>query len=96
MRLIRGIPVPRINPRARINHANRSDSLGRLQATVTRGAMLTPVTSASPAPGCWAGRAINSLLVMIPNGIGAPITDREDVCGRSGHLHEPPLPEVPT
>jgi hypothetical protein len=26
MRLIRGIPVPRINPRARINHANRSDS----------------------------------------------------------------------
>ena len=28
MRLIRGIPVPRINPRARINHANRSDSLG--------------------------------------------------------------------
>ena len=28
MRLIRGIPVPRINLRARINHANRGDSLG--------------------------------------------------------------------
>jgi hypothetical protein len=28
MRLIRGIPVPRINLRARINHANRSDSPG--------------------------------------------------------------------
>jgi hypothetical protein len=29
MRLIRGIPVPRINLRARINHANRGDSPGR-------------------------------------------------------------------
>ena len=28
MRLIRGIPVPRISLRARINHANCSDSLG--------------------------------------------------------------------
>ena len=26
MRLIRGIPIHRINPGARINHANRSDS----------------------------------------------------------------------
>ena len=28
MRLIRGIPVPRINLRARIDHTNRSDSPG--------------------------------------------------------------------
>ena len=55
MRLIRGIPVPRINLRARINHANRSDSLGRLQATVTLGAMQTLVTMASPATGYPAG-----------------------------------------
>jgi hypothetical protein len=49
MRLIRGTPVHRINLGARINHANRSDSPGRLQATLTLGAMLTPVTSASLA-----------------------------------------------
>ena len=51
MRLLGGIPVPRINLKARINHVNRSDSLGRLQATVTLGAMLTPVTMTSSATG---------------------------------------------
>jgi len=55
VRLIRGTPVHRINPGARINHANRSDSLGRLQGTVTLGAMQTPVTMASPATGYLAG-----------------------------------------
>jgi len=76
MRLIRGIPVPRINPRARINHANRSDSLGRLQATVTRDAMLTPVTMASPATGYPAGSATISLLFHDREGSGTARSTR--------------------
>jgi hypothetical protein len=49
MRLIEGPIVHRINHEARINHANRGGSPRRPQVTVTIGAMLTPVTLASPA-----------------------------------------------
>jgi hypothetical protein len=76
MRLIRGIPVPGSTSEPGSTTLIAATALGHLQATVTRGAMLTPVTSASPAPGCWAGRAINSLLFHDREGSGTARSTR--------------------
>jgi hypothetical protein len=105
MRLTGGIPVPRINLKAWVNHVNRSDSLGRLQATVTLGAMLTPVTMTSPATGYPAGSrclfmiAKDLVLLEVPDPSGSskfcanmrPSRIARIHPGRCGRRHEPPV-----
>src|SRR6476469_10502548 len=65
MRLIRGIPVPGSTLEPGSTTLIAATASGRLQATVTRGAMLTPVTMASLATVYPAESATISLLSMI-------------------------------